>query len=439
MKIQTHDIRVFFRYVLPAILSFSLSGVYCIVDGYFIGNRLGDTGLSAVTIAYPIVALLQAIGTGLGMGGAIYYSIYKAKGDDSRARLFIAISNWLMLVFSVILTALILFWNSPALRLLGAGGELFIQAKEYVVVISLGTFFQIFGTGLVPFIRNLGGSAYAMVSMITGFITNIIADYLLVWVWEQGMAGAAIATVIGQGMTMLLALIYLFVKRHFVLRIPLNQIASAAVLVLKVAAAPFGLAMSPNTSLMIINRFSASYGGEAAIAAYACIAYMISVISLVLQGVGDGSQPLISKYYGTGRFRQLRSIRSLAYGFSLLLSAAGCAIMYMWRDKIGILFGASLEVNMEVARIIPVFLVSVPFVAIARITISSFYASKKTVLAYFLIFIEPVLMLIFMLLLPPLFGGQIMIWWSTVFARIVSAFLSWIMKIYVDKREFSYA
>ena len=178
MKMQTHDIRVFFRYVLPAILSFSLSGVYCIVDGYFIGNRLGDTGLSAVTIAYPIVALLQAIGTGLGMGGAIYYSIYKAKGDDSRARLFIAISNWLMFVFSVILTALILFWNSPALRLLGAGGELFIQAKEYVVVISLGTFFQIFGTGLVPFIRNLGDSACAMASVIAGFITRSNILYL---------------------------------------------------------------------------------------------------------------------------------------------------------------------------------------------------------------------------------------------------------------------
>lgn len=134
----------------------------------------------------------------------------------------------------------------------------------------------------------------------------------------------------------------------------------------------------------------------------------------------------------------MRSIRSLAYGFSLLLSAAGCTIMYMWRDKIGVLFGASLEVNMEIAKIIPIFLVSVPFVAIARITISSFYASKKTALAYFLIFIEPVLMLIFMLFLPPLFGGQIMIWWSTVFARILSASLAWIMKVYVDKREFSY-
>ena len=173
----------------------------------------------------------------------------------------------------------------------------------------------------------------------------------------------------------------------------------------------------------------------AAIAAYACIAYMISVISLALQGVGDGSQPLISKYYGTGSFRQLRSIRSLAYGFSLLLSAAGCAIMYMWRDKIGVLFGASLEVTMEAARIIPIFLVSAPFAAIARITISSFYASKKTGLAYFLIFIEPVLMLIFMLFLLPLFGGQIMIWWSTVNARILSALLALLLKQRVDKED----
>ena len=92
MKIQTHDAKAFFRFVFPAILSFSLSGVYSIVDGYFIGNRLGDIGLSAVTIVYPIVALIQAIGTGAGMGGAIYFSIYRARGEDSKDRLFIAIS-----------------------------------------------------------------------------------------------------------------------------------------------------------------------------------------------------------------------------------------------------------------------------------------------------------------------------------------------------------
>lgn len=76
--IQMRDAKTFFKYVFPSILSFALSGVYAIVDGFFVGNRLGDIGLSAVNIAYPIVAFIQAVGTGLGMGGAIYYWFYIA-------------------------------------------------------------------------------------------------------------------------------------------------------------------------------------------------------------------------------------------------------------------------------------------------------------------------------------------------------------------------
>ena len=137
---------------------------------------------------------------------------------------------------------------------------------------------------------------------------------------------------------------------------------------------------------------------------------MISIISLILQGIGDGSQPLISRFYGEDNHRQLRSTQGLAYGFSLLLAFASCLILY------------------------PIFLVSVPFVAISRITTSGFYASQRVVLSYLLIFIEPVLMLVFMLILPPLFGGQIMIWWCTVFARILCAVLACGMAVSVKKR-----
>lgn len=434
MNMNKQDVKTFFRYVLPSIFSFALSGVYSIVDGYFIGNRLGDAGLSAVTIVYPIVAFIQAVGTGLGMGGAIYFSIDRARGQDKESNRFIAIANWLMLGCSVLLTAFVLLCSGPMLKLLGASGDMFPLAQEYIIVISLGTVLQIFGTGLVPFIRNLGGSTYAMISMVAGFITNILLDYLFVWVWEQGMAGAAIATVIGQGVTMLFALAYLFRKGRFTMKIHLDQVLPATSSVVRVGLAPFGLAMSPNISLMIINRFSASYGGENAIAVYACIAYMISIISLILQGVGDGSQPLISRFYGEGNDRRLRSTQGFAYGFSMLLALASCLILYVGRSQIGILFGTSAEVNQEVAAILPIFLVSVPFVAISRITTSSFYASKRVALSYLLIFIEPALMLVFMLILPPFFGGQIMIWWSTVFARILCAVLAWIMAVSVKKK-----
>ncbi len=152
-------------------------------------------------------------------------------------------------------------------------------------------------------------------------------------------------------------------------------------------------------------------------------------------GGGDGSQPLISKYYGGRDFNKMRNVRKLAYGFSMLLSVISCIIMYLIRGNLGILFGASNEVNIEIAKIIPVFLVSVPFVAINRITTASFYAAEKSTFSYILTFIEPLLMLLLMLILPPLFGGQIMIWWSTVFARILSGVLALILKQNADKQE----
>jgi putative MATE family efflux protein len=435
--IQMRDTKTFFKYVFPSILSFALSGVYAIVDGFFVGNSLGDIGLSAVNIAYPIVAFIQAVGTGLGMGGAIYYSIYRAEKKEHEARMFTAGALWLMLISSVILTVLVLLCCNPILQLLGATGNMLALAEEYIVIVTVGTALQIFGTGLVPLIRNLGGSFYAMIAMIAGFITNIILDYLFVWVWGQGVAGAAIATVIGQGVTMLIALVYILRKKQFTLKIPISKAGTVSASILKIGVAPFGLAMSPNISSIIINRFSASYGGEPAIATYACIAYMICIIYLVFQGVGDGSQPLISQYYGERDFTRLKSIRRLAYSFAMLLAIIGCIIMYLTRGSLGLLFGASNEVNTEVAKIIPIFLVSVPFVAIVRVTTASFYASEKSALSYVLTFIEPILMLTLMLILPPLFGGQIMIWWSTVIARILSAILALILKSHVDRHDLS--
>lgn len=431
------DVKTFFQYVIPSVLSFALSGIYTIVDGFFVGNSIGDLGLSAVNIAYPIVAVIQALGTGIGMGGAIYYSINKAEKKDAEAKEFTAGALWLLIISSIILTVSIFFLNSHLLRLLGAGGQLLSLGEEYIAVIAIGAALQVIGTGLVPFIRNNGGSFYAMVSMIAGFITNIILDYVFVWVLEQGVSGAAWATIIGQGVTMLIALVYLLRKKQFTLRIPLSKMGAVSASVIKIGIAPFGLAMSPNISLIIINRFSVSYGGEPAIATYACIAYVICIIYLILQGVGDGSQPLISQCYGEKNWSDLRYVRKLAFGFAFALSAFGCIIMYVTKGSLGVLFGASSEVNAEISGIMPVFLVSVPFVAVLRITTASFYATEKSAYSYILTFIEPLFMLVLMLILPPLFGGQIMIWWSTVFARILSAILALVLKQRADKRELS--
>lgn len=420
----------FFRFVIPSVIAFALSGIYAIVDGFFVGNTIGDAGLSAINMAYPIVAFIQAVGTGIGMGGAVYYSINKAENNEKRAGEFAAASWWLLVIASLLLTVINYFFAKPILSLLGMQGEILSYGVEYIKIIALGATLQVLGTGMVPLMRNYGGSFMAMVAMVGGFVTNIIFDYIFVWVEGCGMGGAALATVIGQGVTASTAIIYSVYKKRFFVKASLNRAASTVGSIFKVGLAPFGLALTPNISLVIINIFSVQYGGDKAVATYACIGYIICIIYLVLQGVGDGCQPLMSQYYGEKREADLKEIKKMAYIFAVFLAVLGCALMFLGRWKIGVLFGSSQEVNISTGEVIPIFLIAVPFVAVTRVSTASFYATEKSIYSYILTFIEPVLMLVFMLILPPIFGGQIMIWWSTVIARIASAALA----LYLTKK-----
>ena len=174
---QTYDIKTFFQYVIPSVLSFALSGIYAIVDGYFVGNSIGDIGLSTINIAYPIVAIIQSLGTGIGMGGAIYYSINMAEKKETRAKEFMAGALWMLIISSIILTCSIFFLNKPLLRILGANGQLLSLGEEYISIIALGAGFQVISTGLIPFIRNHGGSFYAILSLIIclyGYLSRVL-------------------------------------------------------------------------------------------------------------------------------------------------------------------------------------------------------------------------------------------------------------------------
>ena len=124
----------------------------------------------------------------------------------------------------------------------------------------------------------------------------------------------------------------------------------------------------------------------------------------------------------------------MAYEFALTLAFIGVIMLYLFRGKIGLLFGSSFEVNTGILTVMPIFLVSLPFDAITRITTAAFYATEKSTLSYILTFAEPLFMLVLMLILPPLLGGQIMIWWSTVLAKIMTAGMS--MVLATRHREF---
>lgn len=413
----------FFSYVIPSVLAFALSGVYAIVDGFFIGNSVGDVGLAAINIAYPVTALLQALGTGIGMGGAVQYSIHRGKSQNGNPQNYF--NTTILLLFSVCLLTMVLLTLTihPVLSAFGARGELLSMGQEYLRIIVLGAVFQIFSTGFVPLIRNMGSSIVAMYAMIGGFLTNILFDYLLVWVFPYGLAGAAAATIIGQGVTMAVCVCY-FIKVRTGFSLPgLSVVRTAAINILRIAISPFGLTFSPNIILILMNKFAMIYGGEDAVACYAAIAYITMIIVLLLQGVGDGCQPLISRYYGQKAFAEVRETKRLAYVTAGLIAIICMILLFAVRYDAAALFGASNTVQREVAGILPYFIAGFLFLAFVRVTTSGFYATEKNNFAYILVYAEPV-MLFLLLLIVPRFWGITGIWACAPLSQIITAVIA---------------
>lgn len=429
-----HNRREFFICVIPSVLAFALSGVYAIVDGFFVGNSIGDVGLSTINIAYPVTALLQAAGTGIGMGGAVQYAIRAAQGKQKEQNAYFSGTLILLLISSLSIMLSAFFARRPILILLGAQGEVFELGEEYLFVISLGSIFQIFGTGVVPLIRNMGGSLYAMGSMAAGFAANIILDYFFVWVFPFGIKGAAAATVIGQAVTAAGGMLYFVWKRCPFLLPDINRKKTVYMTILKIAVSPFGITFSPMLTLMLMNRFAMRTGGTEAVACYACVAYVTTIVYMLLQGVGDGSQPLISQYYGRQDKEKMRHAGSMAYRMAAAVAAVSAVVLYFARKVAGSLFGASSAVNQEVAEALPFFLAGFLFLSYTRITTSVFYASEKSIQSYILVYAEAVFLFVFLLFLPDRMGIS-GLWSSVLGAQIMTAILAKLQNSSFVKRK----
>ncbi|MBT9776685.1 hypothetical protein GPL15_09245 [Clostridium sp. MCC353] len=402
-------------------LAFAFSGLYTIVDGFFIGQNMGDTGLAAINIAFPLAAFIQAMGTGLGMGGAIQISIFRGRNDSEQEKLYLGSTLGLLLAAGAVLTALFFSLYRPLLSVMGANGHVLEAASEYMKIITTGTVFQIFATGLTPILRNFNRALLAMTAMVCGFITNILLDWLFVAHFQTGMTGAALATVIGQGGTILPCLAFLVKKaaglsfRHYRWR------SSVTGVIIKTGVSPFGLTMSPFLVMILLNKWAMAYGGESAVAAYAVISYVTSIVLLLLQGISDGSQPLISLSLGQGDLKSALQVRVLAYLFSAIIAFIMGAGIFLLADYIPPLFGASGEVGIAAVQGMNFFLPGFLFTAFCRVTTSYFYATGNSGSACLMVYGEPVLLSVLLIAFLPKMMGLNGVWLSSPASQFLLA------------------
>ncbi len=414
-------VKTFLSYIGPTVLAFALSGVYVIVDGYFVGNSLGDAGLAAISIAFPIVALFLALGTGVGMGGAVMFAISRASGKEKESRTYSGITMTLLLISAALSVAVFLPVLDPLLAGLGASGTIAQMGHDYLFILILFSATQIFGTGVVPLVRNNGGSSFAMIIMIAGFGTNIVLDWLFIWIMNMGLSGAATATAIGQAVTAVGGIAYLKRKRVKLISSALGS--GRAGRILKIGASAFGLTLCPEVTILLMNRFFISFSSVDSVAAFAVITYLASIVYMLLQGVGDGAQPLFSDSYGRGSMKEAGRYRFMAYIAAEIIAAVCLAALCLTKDVTGMLFGASETVQGIVSDMMLPVTAGFLFVAVSRVVISFFYATKDPVKSAVITYSEVIFLFIFLLIFAPVYGDTA-IWWCMPASQVASSVLA---------------
>ena len=413
----------YLKYILPTMLTFTLAGIYSIVDGIFVGHAVGDAGLAGINVAYPLVCLILAVGTGLGMGGGVISSIARGEGNSARATRVIGVTMFMLFAASIPILVLYILFAEQLCAALGGQGETLVQAVYYLQVIAVGAPFQVLVTGCTPLIRNRGQVAYAMAVQLLAGVINVVLDYVFVMQWGRGTAGAAEATVVAQIVAFLFVLAF-FARRDN--RIPLRDLlpdASICAHIVKLGAAPFGLTLLPEVSTVVNNISLSYYGGEVALAAYAAIAYVAFFVQIMIQSVGDGSQPLISVYRGAGNADAVRRLRNTNYAVAIALGMAGLGLMFAISDLIPPLFGASEAAAPIIVYALPVFSICYILYGFTHTTTSYFYAVDDARCSNALVVAEAVIVCVVVFVMGRLFQVD-GIWFAPTVLQIILAIIA---------------
>ncbi|WNF47996.1 MATE family efflux transporter [Pseudomonas sp. SG20056] len=320
--------RTFWRYSIPAIAALMISGLYMVVDGIFIGHAMGATGLSAINMAWPLSGVMLAIGMMIGMGGGAQCSLAQGAAQWPQARSYLAQALWLLVLLGIP-TGVLVVLNGPAfMAMQGAENDLAQLGNDYLLVLGWVTPL-VFGSIALPLlVRNLGAPRLATLAMLVGALANVALDYLFIIELQWGLHGAALATVIGESLSVLICLGFIC-SRHNPLQMPLTACTFNLRKSLDTLTTGFSsMLMYLYMSLVVVlhNLLFMHYGSPLQVAAYAIAGYLMAFYYMFAEGVCGGMQPLVSYFYGAREPDKVRRVLRLglltAVGSGVLMTAA---------------------------------------------------------------------------------------------------------------------
>ena len=315
------------RLALPAIIAQLVNVLYNIVDRIFIGRMVnGEVAMAGVGVAFPLIMIISAFSALIGMGGAPLAAIKMGEKDNDGAEEILSNSFSTLVIIGVLCTVVFLIFNEKLLWAFGASDGTIGYAKDYLIIYLLGTVFVQIALGMNSFINTQGFAKIGMTTVIIGAIINIALDPIFIFVFDMGVKGAALATILSQFVSAIWVLKFLFGKQS-ILKIRKKYIIPKAKVLLPILAlgvSPFIMQATESVVLISLNNKLSMYGGDLAVGAMTIMSSIMQIITLPLMGLSQGAQPIISYNFGANNLERVKKT------FKLLLT---CCLIYtitMW-------------------------------------------------------------------------------------------------------------
>lgn len=405
--------KLMLKFAIPSIIAMLVGAVYNIVDQLFIGQAVGTLGNAATNIAFPLSTSCISLALLFGIGGASCFNLTLGKGDKDSAPYFAGNSFTMLALSGILLSVITLLFLTPLLKFFGSPEEVLPYAQEYVGITSIGFPFLILTTGGGHLIRADGNPQMTMICNLTGAVINTILDAIFVLGFGWGMKGAAYATIIGQIISALIVIVYIFrfktvplAAKHFkpvfkyVKRIATIGMASffnqIAMMVVQIVL---------NNSLRYYGALSA-YGESIPLACAGIVMKVNQVIFSIVIGLGQGTQPIESFNYGAKNYNRVRKAYLLAVRAGAIISIISFIAFQLFPRQILSAFGDGSESYFEFGvRFFRIFLFLTWANCLQPITSTFFTSIGKPFKGVFLSLTRQIIFFLPLLIVLPMFAG----------------------------------
>ena len=345
--------RLFWRYVTPTVAAMLITGIYVTIDGIFVGHVLGQDGMAGLMLAYPICAVLYAVGALIGMGASSLVSFYLGQGNPAKARHIVGNALVMVLLTSLLLSVIGIRYGEPMLAWMGAEGEIFTAGLAYLQAYAWLGVFAVLSMAFSSLLRNDGRPGFVTIIMVVGGLLNVLLDYLLMVVFPFGLAGVATATMLSQAVTGLACLWHFFTPRSQ-LRISWDTLRPDLRLMgetVRLGISSFLMYLYLSVVLALHNKALLAVGTSLHVAAYGVISYTEAFFYLVFEGIAMGIQPIASFNAGAGHWQRVLRVRNLALGVTLGIALCAMIPLYLWPEAAVYLFAGDNATLLPVASL----------------------------------------------------------------------------------------